>query len=439
MRRLGLAALALAFGTVPGGSALADPPADSPPGAMPARTEMTPDGPILVTPAGMTLYAYANENTNADKFRWQCTNTLPRIMTDTQTSIGERPLTGQALQKACAQKGPPYAAGPADQPVGDFGIVERPEKTRQWTYKGLPLYTSVKDRRPGDRNGTGGYVNGIGFVTDGRESGGFRLITIRTGLPKSITFMRRGEEMVLATAGNERPVYTPRGKGSGLEENLFEPMLAPQIATLSGDWSTVDAGAGRKQYAFRGKPLYMAPPSMSDLEIAETGKWDVVPFSKSTGVPREIDRHMTLTGEVYTDRAGRTLYVYGCAAGSLGGPANKLGVACDDAGDPAGYMVAVCGDSASCAQRWSPYLAPANARPVGDWSVVDITYPMFTDPHGALYPSDAPRVKVWAYRGRPVFRFQDDKKPGDIWGDMTKGLWGSYFVVARVPGQGAIF
>ena len=78
-----------------------------------------------------------------------------------------------------------------------------------------------------------------------------------------------------------------------------------------------------------------------------------------------------------------------------------------------------------------PYLARQDARPRGDWSIVDITYPMFTDPRGPLYPADAPRVKAWAYRGRPVFTYVEDRKPGDIWGEASQGLWGAGFFALR--------
>ena len=101
--------------------------------------------------------------------------------------------------------------------------------------------------------------------------------------------------------------------------------------------------------------------------------------------------HITLVGDVFTTEAGLTLYVFTCTT-----PARDR-LSCDDPGDAAGYWVALCGDAKECARRWRPYLASANAKPVGEWSVVDVAYPMFTDPLGYTYPPDAPRVKAWAY------------------------------------------
>ena len=68
-------------------------------------------------------------------------------------------LTG-AVAMAAAQKQIPapadVKAAPADaKPMGDWTIVTRDDKTRQWAYKGRPLYTWIKDAKPGDTSGDG--------------------------------------------------------------------------------------------------------------------------------------------------------------------------------------------------------------------------------------------------------------------------------------------
>ena len=56
----------------------------------------------------------------------------------------------------CAVLWPPATAeGGAS---GDFTVVPRPDGTRQWAYRGKPLYTYVPDQKPGDALGDG--VNG---------------------------------------------------------------------------------------------------------------------------------------------------------------------------------------------------------------------------------------------------------------------------------------
>ena len=65
-----------------------------------------------------------------------------------------------------------------------------------------------------------------------------------------------------------------------------------------------------------------------------------------------------------------------------------------------------------CATNWPPLMAPANATPIGDWSVV-----MRDD-----------GSKQWAYKGRPLYHWAKDAKPGDMTGD---GLLNNSWHVAK--------
>ena len=59
----------------------------------------------------------------------------------------------------CLAKWPAATAGAEDKPSGDYDIITRADGTRQWTYKGMPLYTWVKDATAGDVTGDG--VGGV--------------------------------------------------------------------------------------------------------------------------------------------------------------------------------------------------------------------------------------------------------------------------------------
>jgi predicted lipoprotein with Yx(FWY)xxD motif len=61
--------------------------------------------------------------------------------------------------RACEKLWPPLLAGLEDEPVGDFGIIERLYGARQWTWRGQPLYYWPSDTKPGDR--TGDNVSGV--------------------------------------------------------------------------------------------------------------------------------------------------------------------------------------------------------------------------------------------------------------------------------------
>jgi predicted lipoprotein with Yx(FWY)xxD motif len=55
----------------------------------------------------------------------------------------------------CAKNWPPLMAAADAKPMGDWTIVMRKDGTRQWAYKGMPLYTWSKDGKPGDATGDG--------------------------------------------------------------------------------------------------------------------------------------------------------------------------------------------------------------------------------------------------------------------------------------------
>lgn len=60
-----------------------------------------------------------------------------------------------ACQAACAASWPPLVAAADAKPYGDYTIIQREDGTRQWAWKGRPLYRWSKDNGPGDRAGDG--------------------------------------------------------------------------------------------------------------------------------------------------------------------------------------------------------------------------------------------------------------------------------------------
>lgn len=60
---------------------------------------------------------------------------------------------------ACAANWPPLIAAADATADGDYGLTDRTDGTKQWTYKNMPLYLWVKDTKPGDMTGDG--VKGV--------------------------------------------------------------------------------------------------------------------------------------------------------------------------------------------------------------------------------------------------------------------------------------
>jgi len=60
-----------------------------------------------------------------------------------------------------------------------------------------------------------------------------------------------------------------------------------------------------------------------------------------------------------------------------------------------------------CAANWPPLMAAGDAKASGDWTIV-------TRDDGG---------KQWAYKGKPVYLWAKDQKPGDKTGDGFNSVW----------------
>ena len=89
-------------------------------------------------------------------------------------------------------------------------------------------------------------------------------------------------------------------------------------------------------------------------------------------------------GKVLTDDKGMTLYTFDKDAGGKS--------ACNG----------------PCATNWPPLKASADATPAAGYSVI----------------SRDDGAKQWAYKGKPLYAWSKDTKPGDITGDgFLNGAW----------------
>ena len=100
--------------------------------SMSPRLPATVADGVFVGPNGMTLYTFDRDAMGSGK------------------SVCNGP---------CATNWPPLMAQAGDTATGDWSIVVRDDGTRQWAFRGKPVYYWVKDTRPGDRTGDG--VNNV--------------------------------------------------------------------------------------------------------------------------------------------------------------------------------------------------------------------------------------------------------------------------------------
>ncbi|MBC7663252.1 MAG: hypothetical protein H7276_05525 [Caulobacter sp.] len=91
-----------------------------------AGAPAAPANGVLATPSGATVYTFDKDAAGSGK---------------------------SACNGPCAQAWPPVAAQASDAASGDWTVVTRDDGSKQWAYKGWPLYTYAKDAKPGDTSG----------------------------------------------------------------------------------------------------------------------------------------------------------------------------------------------------------------------------------------------------------------------------------------------
>ena len=96
--------------------------------SMAGRSPATLADGVYVGPNKMTLYTFDRDVANSGK------------------SVCNGP---------CATNWPPLMATPSDTGGGDWSIVVRDDGTRQWAFRGKPVYFWARDAKPGDRTGDG--------------------------------------------------------------------------------------------------------------------------------------------------------------------------------------------------------------------------------------------------------------------------------------------
>lgn len=383
-------------------------------GGAPVQIRETEVGWVYADPAGKTLYTFRLDEGTPGKSR--CTNARHTVQNGRQ--FGKLPIPAAATRKTCAAKRPPFVAGADDRPSGDWTLITRDDGVKQWAYKGSPVYTSTKDRAAGQVNGEVGTANATFWFP----------VLAPQALPPGFTLIRRAEGLVIGTS-DRRPTYVRSGGGAGRPE-LLEPMAAPGFGKLTGKWSIIEA-SGIRQYAFAGKPLFALPEGYGDADAAALGGWKTAIYRPAAKIPAQFRTRTTLVGKVFTTDKGMTLYSFSCMESEV-----PDFLSCDDPGDAAAYMSALCGDGKECARRWRLYRPAANAKPSGQFTIEEVTELPFLDPAGVTAPDGVAKVKAWAYRGKPLYTYVEDEKPGDTFGDWINYFARSWFDAVLVPGPG---
>jgi len=85
---------------------------------------------MLTDQSGKTLYTFDKDTTGKSA----CTGNCEKLWQPLAATSSGTASTGSSADK-------------------DYTVINRDDGTKQWAYKGKPLYTFSKDEKPGDKNG----------------------------------------------------------------------------------------------------------------------------------------------------------------------------------------------------------------------------------------------------------------------------------------------
>jgi len=400
-----------------------------PPGFRVVLTEL--DGPVFANSKGMTLYDWprrslrngaAGDNKDDSECSYTKTTADAGIMSPYPAGLVVPDL---AQRPSCAQAWPPVLASADAKPVGSWTVFTRKDGKRQWAYDGYALYTSSLDRSRGDV---------LGASWGSRRSRGDAPVERKPvgpppDVPPGFHVVSTALGQMLVTNTNYS-VYLSDHDGPGHSNcnaactDTWKPILAADLSRPRRQWSIIQSATGGRQWAFEGHPLYLyagdeepGDSHVLSLRGSDVPGWHNVYTQPAPPFPKGFTVQDTTSGVVLADSHGMTIYVYHCGDDTL----DQLG--CDYPSEPQAYRLAICGggDALQCLHNFPYVLAPKSEHGANRaaWSAIDI------DPMTGRFAKRGQRgaLHVWAYRGRPVYTFVGDSRPGDFFGN-ARGEFG---------------
>lgn len=197
--------------------------------AMPAEIKQGPTvlGKVLTDAKGMTLYTMDTD------------------------AAGKKPgCVGQ-----CLWSWTPITAPLMARAFADWTVVELDNGSRQWAYKGKPLYRHVADISAGEINGTKQKGWSATLLEPAPPRPSFTTVNVSDG--GEIV----GNEQGLTLYARElnprlrRFFQNPNCEGECVDP-IWVPVLAPPDAEPIGSWMIIDVGDGKRQWTYKGNKVY---------------------------------------------------------------------------------------------------------------------------------------------------------------------------------------
>jgi predicted lipoprotein with Yx(FWY)xxD motif len=165
----------------------------------------------------------------------------------------------------------------------------------------------------------------------------------------------------------------------------WRPLVAPAMARSFDDWSVITHASGLRQWAYRGRALYRSSLDVNPGETAGHGQpnWEALVLEPAPPLPPWATVQSSDAGELIANQQGLTVYSHSY------NPRNRRA-----------FRTPGCEGECVDTVQWIPFLADADAQPIGSWAFLDL-------PNGK---------KQWTYKGMKLYTNKHDTAPGDFRG-----------------------
>lgn len=287
----------------------------------------------------------------------------------------EQPGTSMCIEE-CAVQWPPVLATAETEPMGSWSTITRDDGSKQWAYKGQPVYTFIKDTHAGATVG----LSAAGFY----RANFWDVLYEPMETPPNIVIQATMRGQILADLQGHTIYTQSEAACDATCMKPWHPVEAPWLAQpIGAQWSIVQRDDGLRQWAYKGKPLFTYTGDFKSQETNgedATGGWSVAILHEAPAIPEWVTFQETDIGPVMATDDRMTLYIL--------------------VTDPEKIQRETC-DDACVAKNWNLVLAEDDDRPIDNWTIVAL--------------EDGRRH--WHYLGFPVYTFKRDGMPGDIFGD----------------------
>jgi predicted lipoprotein with Yx(FWY)xxD motif len=321
----------------------------------------------------------------------------------------------------CAHNWPPLYAEAGATDWGDFTVIERDDGTRQWAFKGLPLYFYIGDAAAGDTNGDG--IGDIWSVArpDPFTTADSSIGTVFAGATSVLGVDGTGAQTATRVDRNGFTLYVfdndvndTDSDGSGDSDcnggcaSFWPPLYADNGATAGGNFTIIDRDDGTRQWAFKGEPLYFFANDAAAGDV--NGDQVNTVWHAARPAPVQLFDAAATLGDIFAARG---------TIADVDGSGNRAATSSDktgftvylfdnDASDTDGDGAGDSDCNGTCAVTWPPLYAETTDTAAGDFTIID--------------RDDG--SKQWAYKGAPLYFFHGDAAAGD-----TNGIYGTWHEV----------